>query len=84
MEEAIHNLELAINYFIRDKEGSAAILLAGAAEETFYAEVIQMGKTPIVTTAKENFSKIKSMDIREVNKNHANKPYCCIKNAYNL
>jgi hypothetical protein len=73
MEESIHNLELAIKYFIKDKEGSAAILLAGAAAEIFYDEVVKIGKKPIVTTAKEDFSKIKNMDIREVNKNHANK-----------
>ena len=72
MKKAIHNLDLAIRLFVQENEGAAAILLSGAAEETFNDELKKQKKTSILTIAKNNASKIYGISTKKVNDDHAN------------
>jgi hypothetical protein len=72
MKKAIHNLDLAIRLFTKENEGAAAILLAGAAEETFNTELKKQNKKPILDFAKDATAKMYGISVKKVNDNHAN------------
>jgi hypothetical protein len=72
MEKAIHNLDIAIRLFIMENECEAAILIAGASEETFNDELKKQGKASILTLSKNKASKIYGISMKKVSDNHAN------------
>jgi hypothetical protein len=73
MEEAIHNLDLAIRLFIKENEGSAAILLAGAAEEDFEELLKKNGLKASHQIGKERLAQKTGLTEKEINDEYTNK-----------
>ena len=81
MDKAIRHLELSIDLFVDNNECSAAILLAGAAEESFnkYLENNSKGSS-VYNEIKENLSQSTGLDKKIVH-DEANKVKNWLKHA---
>jgi hypothetical protein len=81
MEKAIHNLDLAIRLFIKENEGSAAILIANASEETFTKELNKQGKIVLFTFAKACMEIDTGLSSKDIHNDHANKVLTWLKHS---